>query len=246
MKINLIAPNLLLLKYTGESSATLVVDGGGGTAGAGLITLTDATAHAFDLGVAGYDTQAELVAGINALTDWSALSYGTSPISGIFGSRDISGADILADVASVAVPHLYTAVCPFASATVVVDGTENGAVITQGIPIQASKTRNGKVSIELAVTGNVTPVEGGSVTVFFGRASASNKSGGVFPSLALADFSTQDGVGGVDVISVIVPDSGVSVSEIVQLEVGSSEFIAPISVSNTADGECQIEVNYIR
>lgn len=241
MKINLIAPNLLLLKYTGESSATLVVDGGGGTAGAGLITLTDATAHAFDLGVAGYDTEAELVAGINALDDWYALAYGTSPISGIFGSRDISGADILADVASVAVPHLYTAVCPFVSSTVVVANGASGLALTQAVPAQATKTRNGAVSVEVAVTANAGGASG-DVTVSFGQSASPSQSGSVFPSLDLADFNNQD----LGSVVVAVGGDGVRISEQADLDIGSSEFFAPLTVSNACGQEVQVEVNYIR
>lgn len=242
MKINLIAKYLLYLKYTGTSSTkTLVVDGDGGTSSAGLITLTDSSAHAFDLGSASYNTGTKLMAGINALDGWSCIAYGTSPVSGVFGEHDISGQDLLADV-SVEVPNTYVGACPFASETVVVANGAADATIVQGVPHQMTASRGGFVSLEVAVTPNAGSASG-NVTVSFARSGSPLQANGVFPSLDLSDFHTQDLD---DIVVAVSSTSGERVAEIIDVEVGSSAFICPVDVSNASGQEVQVEVNVVR
>lgn len=242
MKVNLIASNLLLLKYTGDSATkTLDVDGDGGTS-AGLITLTDSSAHAFDLGTGSYDTVAELVAGINALDGWSCLAYGTAPVAGVFPERDISASGLFADVTALEIPCKYQAVIPFASATETVANGVTSGDITQAVPVQIRGDRNGKITVEVAVTPNASSASG-DVTVYMGRSAGPLQSAdGTYPVVALADFNTQE----FDSIAVSAPATAVRVSEIIEIEVGSAEFFAPLEVSNASGQECEVEVNILR
>jgi hypothetical protein len=156
VKIPLLAPYPIQIRYTGTDTLhTIEFDGDGGTADAGLLTLTDdGGAHALDLGDAANDTLAELIAVINALEDgngetsWEAREYRSFELLPISGTVAMDTAERFDDLDEEGVPPFWRSYLEFASETEDVAATTTGT-IDRALPILVSGERF--MRIELSV-----------------------------------------------------------------------------------------------
>lgn len=241
MKVSFLQSHLGELKYSGnETTHTIVVDGGGGTAGAGLITLTDDTAHVIDLGVT--TTVALLDAAILALPGWDFRVGSTGPSNEIFQATVISGADLLEDVASEVVGVEYRQSLPFANSDEleVVGGSASAAPAKRACPVYTGDTD--LVTLEVGVT--VTAAQTADVTVLLGVSSDPGVDGnGEVRVLALSDFDDAN------LISVVVAGSGstgVRSAETLDIERGSAEVISVVSIANANAAAVSVDVSLLR
>jgi len=231
MRKAMLGQYLLYVWYTGDDAThTIAVDGDGGTGSGGLITITDDSgASAFDLGAASYDTLGELIAGVDALTDWRAEAYGVDQGVSIPDATDISAQDLLTTFTAAVAPHMRVPVISFNTFPISVAGSATDTTVENAFPVSIGGEKEAnEVNVEVEVT-LASGVETSAVTVSLrlGHIPTQDYSGERHRKLVVADDFADE------LFTVAVNASGTStISATTLLNVAGADYLIVDKIAN--------------
>lgn len=230
MRKAMLGQYLLYVWYTGDDAThTITVDGDGGTGNGGLVTITDDSgASAFDLGNATYDTLGELIAGIDALTDWRAEAYGVDQGISILDTTVISAQDLLTTLSATVAPHMRVPIISFNTFPLSVAAATTDSTIENAFPVSTGVcNEENEVNVEVEAT-LASGTETGEIVVSVraGHIPTQDYSGERHRKLVDADFSDE-------LITMSVNADGTStISETTLINVAGADYLIVDKVYN--------------